>query len=109
MIIAVKQNDVVAGSNVNVIVEDSNAVSEWNVLFLAENTPLTFSMSGGATTIDLYGGIETDSTLAGPGSGTLGISLQADTRGLIKMAPRAGWVETIMPDKIPGTSNDNTW
>jgi hypothetical protein len=110
MIIAVKQNGNTAGSNVNVIVEDTNSVSEWNVLFLAENTPLTFSAgTGSVSTISVVGGIETDSALTGPGTGSLALSLQSDTRGLIKLAPRGGWVETIMPDKIPGTSDDNTW
>jgi hypothetical protein len=79
-------------------------------MIVAENTPLTFSAASTVSKISLPGGIETDATLNGPGTGkVLELSLQGDTRGLIRMSPRAGWVETIMPDKIPGTSNDNTW
>ncbi len=110
MILAVKQNGTVAGSTVNIILEDTNATSEWNVIILAENTPLTFTTASGATTLSIVGGIETDAALTGPGAGKLlSLSLQTDTRGLIKMAPRAAWVESIMPDKIPNTTNDNTW
>ncbi|HWB06403.1 MAG TPA: hypothetical protein VG796_25490 [Verrucomicrobiales bacterium] len=109
MLLAIKQNGDVAGGAVNVILEDTNAISEWNMIILAENTPLTFSL-GTPGTLNLMGGIQTDAALTGPGTGkTLAIQLQTDTRGLIKMAPRAGWVETIMPDKIPASTADNTW
>jgi hypothetical protein len=108
MILAIKQNGNAAGQNVNVIVEDTNASSEWDLIIIAENTPLTFSTTT-PTTINLVGGIQTDAALTGPGTGkTLSIQLQTDTRGLIKIAPRAAWVETIMPDKAPDSS-DNTW
>jgi hypothetical protein len=111
MIIAIKQNGTVAGQNVNVIVEDTNTTCEWNVVFLAENTPLTFSTgTGSVSNISVAGGIETDAALTGPGTGkSLSLSLQSDTRGLIKLTPRAAWVETIMPDKIPNSTTDNTW
>lgn len=110
MILAIKQSGTVAGSSVNVIVEDTNSSCEWNLMILAENTPLVFSASSAVSTIKLAGGIQTDAPLTGPGTGkNLSLVLQTDTRGLIKLAPRAAWVETIMPDKIPGTTSDNTW
>lgn len=112
-LLAIKKNEAGADETVNavsVIVEDTNATSEWNVVILAENTPLNFSASAGVGTIKLVGGIQTDSPLAGPGTGQqLSLELQTDTRGLIKLAPRAAWVETIMPDKVPGSTTDNTW
>ena len=110
MILAIKQNGDFSGQPVNVIVEDTNATSEWHLVILAENTPLVFSASGPVSNIKIGGGIQTDSPLAGPGSGqNLSLILEDDTRGLIRLTPRAAWVETIMPDKIPGTANDNTW
>jgi hypothetical protein len=109
-ILAIKQEGNSAGLPVNVIVEDTNATSEWNVVILAENTPLIFSAPPPVSTIRIAGGIQTNAPLAGPGAGqTLSLILQSDTRGLIKLTPRAAWVETIMPDKIPNSTNDNTW
>ncbi len=110
MLLAIKQEGDAPGPPVNIIVEDTNATSEWHLVILAENTPLTFSADTPVGLIRIAGGIQTDSPLAGPGAGQeLGLVLQDDTRGLIKLAPRAAWVETIMPDKIPGTASDNTW
>jgi hypothetical protein len=109
-ILAVKQEGNSPGLPVNVIVEDTNFTSEWNIVILAENTPLIFSAGAPVSTIKIAGGIQTNAPLAGPGSGqTLSLILQSDTRGLIKLTPRAAWVETIMPDKIPNSTNDNTW
>ncbi len=110
MILAIKQKGDVAGTPVNVIVEDTNSTSEWHLVILAENTPLVFSAGSPVSVIKITGGIQTDSPLTAPGSGQeLNLVLQGDTRGLIKLTPRAAWVETIMPDKIPGTANENTW
>jgi hypothetical protein len=110
MILAIKQEGPAAGTPVNIIIEDTNSVSEWNLVILAENTPLVFTASPQVSTIKLAGGIQTDAPLTGPGGGQdLAIVLQSDTHGLIKLTPRAAWVETIMPDKIPGTTTDNTW
>lgn len=109
-VLAIKQEGSAPGTNVNVIVEDVNATSVWNTIILAENTPLTFSAGTGVSNIKIGGGIQTNAPLAGPTGGqSLVLVLQNDTRGLIRLAPRAAWVETIMPDKIPGTSDDNTW
>ena len=110
MILAIKQGGTVAGTPVNVIVEDVNALSEWHVVIIAENTPLVFSCPSPVTSLQLHGGIQTDSLLTAPGiGGTLALWLEDDTRGLIRLTPRAAWVETIMPDKKPGTISDNTW
>ena len=110
IILAIKQEGPLAGTNVNIIVEDVNATSVWNTIILAENTPLTFSATSSVSNIKIGGGIQTNAPLAGPTGGqSLVLALQTDTRGLIRLAPRAAWVETIMPDKIPGTSDDNTW
>ncbi len=111
MLLAIKQATPVGGTPVNIIIEDSNAICEWNAIIVAENTPLTVTLSGGATTLNLVGGIQTDSSLTLRGTSTrMQLLLQTDTRGLIRLAPRAAWVETIMPDKIPGSSTlENTW
>ena len=110
MILAIKQEGDALGQPVNIIVEDTNAASGWHLVILAENTPLIFSAGTAVNLIRVAGGIQTDSPLAGPGAGQeLGLVLEDDTRGLIKLAPRAAWVESIMPDKVPGTSTDNTW
>jgi hypothetical protein len=61
------------------------------------------------SSVKLYGGLQTDSPLTGPGGGQdLSVLLENDTRGLIRLTPRAAWVETIMPDLTPGSA-DNTW
>lgn len=110
MILAIKQNGNTPGLPVNVIVEDTSATSEWNLVIIAENTPLVFSANPAVTYIKVAGGIQTDSPLSGPAGGQeLSLVLQNDSRGLIRLTPRAAWVETIMPDKIPGSANDNTW
>lgn len=110
MILALKQEGTAPGLPVNIVVEDTNSTSEWNVIILAENTPLIFSAATPVGIIKIAGGIQTNAPLAGPGAGqSLSLVLQTDTRGLIRLTPRAAWVETIMPDKIPGTANDNTW
>jgi len=109
-ILAIKQEGNTPGLPVNVIVEDVNSISEWNMVILAENTPLNFSADTAVSQIRLFGGIQTNAPLAGPGAGqSLAIGLQSDTRGLIRLTPRAAWVETIMPDKIPGSTNENSW
>jgi hypothetical protein len=109
-VLAVKQNGNIPGTPVNIIVEDSNAESVWNMLLIAENTPLTFTLTGGATTLKMAGGIQTDAPLTAPtGSGLLSLHLQSDTRGLVRLSPRAAWVETIMPEKEPGSTTENTW
>ena len=110
MLLAIKQSGTSAGSPVNVVVEDTNAICEWNMVIIAENTPLVFSATGGASTIRLVGGVQTNAPLTGPAAPTLlSLNLLTDTRGLIRLTPRAAWVETLMPDRIPGTTNANTW
>jgi hypothetical protein len=110
MLLAIKQAGNIPGSPINVIVEDSTPVCEWHMMIIAENTPIIVSLAGGTNALQLIGGIQTDGPLSGPtGSGLLSIYLQSDTRGLIRLAPRGAWVETIMPEKIPGTTIDNTW
>jgi hypothetical protein len=110
LLLAIKQNGNTPGLPVNIIVEDSNANSEWHVVVVAENTPLTFSADVAVSSVKLYGGLQTDSPLAGPGGGqNLSVLLENDTRGLIRLTPRAAWVETIMPDLTPSGSADNTW
>jgi len=110
MVLAIKQAGSAAGTPVNVVVEDTNAASNWNVVILAENTPLVFTAGAPVTSIQMQGGIQIDSPLTGPVAGqTLVLSMEMDTRGLIRLTPRAAWVETIMPDKVPGSTADNTW
>ena len=110
LILAIKQEGTTPGLPVNIVVEDTGSTSEWNLVILAENTPIIFSADSPVSVIKIAGGIQTNSPLAGPGAGqSLSLVLQSDTRGLIKMTPRAAWVETLMPDKIPGSASDNTW
>jgi len=110
IILAIKQEGPNPGTPVNVVVEDTHSVSNWHLVIIAENTPLIFYADSAVSTINLVGGIQTDAPLTGPGTGQdLNLELETDTRGLIRMTPRAAWVEVIMPDKIPGTSSDNTW
>ena len=110
MLLAIKQNGATPGQPVNVIVEDTNESTRWQLVIVAENTPLTFSADAPVTTVTLGGGIQTDSPLTGLGSGQLlSLELEDDTRGLIRLTPRAAWVEAIMPDTVPGGSTDNTW
>ena len=109
-ILALKQEGTTAGQPVSVIVEDTNSSCEWNMMILSENMPLAFSANAPVTNIKIYGGIQTNAPLSGPGSGqSLSLMLQSDTRGLIKLAPRAAWVETVMPDKVPNSTSDNSW
>lgn len=110
MVLALKHSGLLTPAAVNVIVEDTNATSEWHLVILAENMPLTITANSPVTTIKMVGGIQTDASLTGPGTGkTLALSLEEETRGLIRLMPRAAWVETIMPDKIPNSTLDNTW
>jgi hypothetical protein len=110
ILLAIKQSGNSAGTAVNVIVEDSNPECVWNLVIVAENTPLNFSLTGGATHLKIFGGIQTDAPLTAPGgSSLLSLHLQADPRGLIRLAPRAAWVETIMPEKQPDSTVGNTW
>lgn len=110
MLLAIKQGGSVPGQPVNVVVEDTGTSSEWHLVIVAENTPITISANSPVTSIKVYGGIQTDGPLTSPGSGqNLTLFLENDTRGLIRLTPRAAWVETIMPDKNPGSTADNTW
>ncbi len=110
LILAIKQEGPNPGTPVNIIVEDTHSVSNWHMVILAENTPLAFSADAAVSTVNLVGGIQANAPITGPsGTQTLNLELETDTRGLIRMTPRAAWVEVVMPDKIPGTSNDNTW
>lgn len=110
LILAIKHEGTAPGPPVNIVVEDTNSTSEWDLVILAENIPIIFSADSPVSVIKIAGGIQTNAPLAGPGAGQeLALVLQSDTRGLIRMTPRAAWVETIMPDKIPGSASDNTW
>jgi hypothetical protein len=110
IVLAIKQDGPNPGSPVTVIVEDNHSVSNWHMVILAENTPLIFTADAAVSTINLVGGLQSNSPITGPaGSQILNLELESDTRGLIRMTPRAAWVEVVMPDKIPGTSSDNTW
>ena len=108
MILALKkEHRTTSGWNpiVSVIVESSTGTADWHVVILSENVPLTFSYSAtspyAATTMRLYGGIQTNAPLDFPPSPRLfEINLQTDTRGLIRMTPRLAWVETFLTGKL---------
>lgn len=87
--------------NINVIVETpGTGTSEWNVVFLCENVPLTFTTTS-VTTVRVVGGIQTNSPLVFPASPKLfDLNLQTDTRGLIRMCPRLAWVETFLTGEL---------
>jgi len=85
---------------VNVIVETTATNAAWHCLILCENVPLTFTYPN-LTTLQLYGGIETNSALIFPDSPkSCEINLETDTRGLNKMSPRLSWVETYLTGKL---------
>lgn len=85
---------------VNLIVETTGTSSEWHLLILCENVPLNITYTNVATW-NLTGGIETNAPLYFPASPKLcTISLQTDTRGLIRMSPRAAWVETFLTGNL---------
>jgi hypothetical protein len=86
---------------VNVIVETpGTGTSEWNVVFLCENVPLTFTTTT-VSTVNIVGGIQTNSPLVFPASPKLfELNLQTDTRGLIRMCPRLTWIETFLTGEL---------
>ncbi len=88
----------VPGSPVVISFPQSNLSPVWRLLLVAENTPLTFSNSGGAGTITLKGGIQTDGNItstSGAGNAVKLIS-ETDPRRLSRLAPRHAWVETYL-------------
>ncbi len=111
MILAIKKATL---SQVEIVVEATVTNPNWHLLVLAENTPILFTYSAGvpspvitgypnylATSLVLYGGIETNSSLTFPASpGLCEINLETDTRGLIRMTPRTAWVETFLNGKL---------
>lgn len=100
LILALKKDARAGMTPVNVIVETTGSSSTWHCLIICENVPLTFSYTN-VTTFNLYGGIETNAPLVFPASPRLcEISLETDTRGLIRMSPRLAWVETFLTGKL---------
>ena len=86
---------------VTVIVEDSAVSSVWDMMIFAENVKIKFQFSTTspykATSLTLYGGIQSDSQLTGPpGANKLDLRLQQNTQGLLGMSPRVGWVEIFL-------------
>ncbi len=93
--------------NVNVIVESPVTDPTWRLIIIAENVPLTISYAASAVplhqanTVNLVGGIQTDSPLIFPASPQLfEIQLETDTRGLLRLTPRLAWAETFLTGKL---------
>ena len=92
---------------VNVIVESPVTGPTWRLIIIAENVPLniTYATSASplyqAATVNLVGGIQTDSPLNFPASPQLfEIQLETDTRGLLRLSPRLAWTETFLTGKL---------
>ena len=88
----------VPGSAVTVDFPQSNLSPVWRLLLVAENTPITFTNSGGPGTITLKGGIETDGNITSTSGAGNAVKLipETDPRRLSRLAPRRGWVETYL-------------
>jgi hypothetical protein len=63
----------------------------WHAILTLENTPVTWTLAGGATQ-SLVGGIQTDRAVAVP-SGSLAISWETVPAYLEQLTARDGWVE----------------
>ncbi len=92
---------------VNVVVESPVTDPTWRLIIIAENVPLniTYATSASplyqAATVNLVGGIQTDSPLIFPASPQLfEMHLETDTRGLLRLTPRLAWAETFLTGKL---------
>ena len=92
---------------VNVIVESPVTDPTWRLIIIAENVPLNITYTASASplyqaaTVNLVGGIQTDSPLTFPASPQLfEIHLEPDTRGLLRLTPRLAWAETFLTGKL---------
>ena len=65
---------------------------------VAENTPLTVSATGGAGTISVIGGFQSDASIAAPSATGTSLLLVPETAPgrLNRLAPRLAWVETYL-------------
>jgi hypothetical protein len=84
----------------------------WNLLIIAENVPITFSIAS-TLSARIYGGIQTDSPIVAPSSKNLflypvlnesnadpTVPVRTQSFGLVGFAPRWAWVETGMPNLV---------
>ena len=103
MLLALKKDHRSTGGwdpTVNLIVETPGTAAEWHLLIVCENVPLNITTTS-ATTVTLTGGIQTNSPLTFHNyPKLLEISLETNTRGLIRMSPRLAWVETYLTGKL---------
>lgn len=88
----------VPGAAVSLSFTHSHMAPVWRLLVVAENTPLAFSAAGGAGTITLQGGLQTDGSIASTSGAGNSVRLipEFDPRRLSRLAPRRGWVETYL-------------
>ncbi len=84
------------GTNVNFAFTNSTDLPNWRFMGIFERTPVTVQATGGAGTITLKGGIQTNAALAFPvaPSRTV-ITKETEPLYLSRYTPRLAWVETI--------------
>lgn len=97
MLLCIRKNPAVNtnGTNVNLNFADSASLPVWRMMSIFERTPTSWVASGGAGTITIKGGIQTNAGLAFPGVGSL-VALNKETNPLYlsRYTPRLAWVET---------------
>jgi hypothetical protein len=86
-VLAIKKT---TGTTVNVSVPNAGT-GPWRAILTLENTPISWTLAGGATQ-SLQGGIQTDRAVAVPG-GALSITWETAPALLERLTARDGWVE----------------
>jgi hypothetical protein len=87
IVLAIKKSTAAA---VNFDVPNAGA-GAWRAILTLENTPITWTLAGGATQT-LAGGIQTDSSVSVP-AGALSINWETTPAKLDRLTARDGWVE----------------
>jgi hypothetical protein len=87
IVLAIKK---ASGTTVNFSVPDAGT-GPWHAILTLENTPIAWTLAGGATQV-LQGGIQTDRAMAVP-AGALSITWETVPANLDQLTARDGWVE----------------
>lgn len=77
------------------ITHSTGVSSQWRLAAFFENTPINISLNSGSS-LDIKGGIETDSHINVSTSNTLRLSQETDPELLERICTREAWVETYM-------------
>jgi len=88
LVLAIKKTTGTAAVNFDV---PNAGTGSWRAILTLENTPVTWTLAGGATQ-SLVGGVQTDRAMAVP-SGALSISWETAPEYLEQFTARDGWVE----------------